>query len=448
MELSVVVPTLNGRDQLAVCLDALAEHAPDAEVVVVNGPSADGTTGMVRDRDDVDVLVEIADRGLNVARNAGIDRATGDVVALLNHGLSVEEGWQDALASGIAEADVVSGPTHRELKTGLTTESVETRTIKGRTVTYFNGDNASFSREILDALDGFVEGDHGVPIVGLTEIDGRDVGERAVRRGAQDFLVKGSLDGDRLWRAIRYAVERQAQVEELEQQARELRRQNDRMAFFNAVLRHDLLNGMNVIRGRAQLLRDSVDDEERDHVEALLEWSDSLVDLTEKVRAVLDSVTEGEERDRQPVDLAPVVAGEAERVRGMAEGVTVTVDVPAEATVLADDLLGDVIGNLMTNAVEHNDPDGLTVTASASVADDTVTLSIADDGAGLPATEHATLFERGESGTASNGSGFGLHFVDVMVDTYGGDVRAGESDAGGAEFVLTLPRADTAGQNI
>ena len=302
--------------------------------------------------------------------------------------------------------------------------------------------------EGLDALDRFLEGDHGVPFVALTEIDGRDVGERAVRRGAQDFLVKGSLDGDRLWRAIRDAVERQAQVEELEQRARELRRQNDRMAFFNAVLRHDLLNGMNVIRGRAQLLRDSVDDEERDHVEALLEWSDSLVDLTEKVRAVLDSVTEGEERDRQPVDLAPVVAGEAERVRGMAEGVTVTVDVPAEATVLADDLLGDVIGNLMTNAVEHNDPNGLTVTVTASVADDTVTLSIADDGAGLPATEHATLFERGESGTASNGSGFGLHFVDVMVDTYGGDVRAGESDAGGAEFVLTLPRADTAGQNI
>ncbi|MFD1586881.1 glycosyltransferase family 2 protein [Halorientalis brevis] len=157
MKLSVVVPTLNGRDQLAGCLDALAEHAPDAEVVVVNGPSADGTTGMVRDRDDVDVLVEIADRGLNVARNAGIDRATGDVVALLNHGLSVEEGWTDALVSAIAEADVVSGPTHRELKTGLTTESVETRTIKGRTVTYFNGDNAAFSRAALDALDGFDE---------------------------------------------------------------------------------------------------------------------------------------------------------------------------------------------------------------------------------------------------------------------------------------------------
>ena len=53
MQLSVVVPTLNARDRLAATLDGLASHAPDAEVVVVNGPSADGTTGMVRDRADV-----------------------------------------------------------------------------------------------------------------------------------------------------------------------------------------------------------------------------------------------------------------------------------------------------------------------------------------------------------------------------------------------------------
>jgi len=157
MQLSVVVPTLNGRDLLRSCLDALAETVPDAEVIVVNGPSADGTTGMVRDRDDVDVLVELADRRLNVARNAGIDRASGDVVALLNHSLTVEDGWRDALADGIDDAPVVSGPTHHELKAGVTTESVESRRIKGREVTYFNGDNVAFTVDALDALDGFDE---------------------------------------------------------------------------------------------------------------------------------------------------------------------------------------------------------------------------------------------------------------------------------------------------
>jgi glycosyltransferase involved in cell wall biosynthesis len=157
MQLSVVVPTLNGRDQLASALDALAEHAPDAEVVVVNGPSADGTTGMIRERDDVDVLIELSARTLNVARNAGIDAASGDVVALLRYDLSVESTWREALERGLQNAAVVTGPTHRTLQAGMTTEDPERQTISGRDVTYFNGGNVAFRVDVADALDGFDE---------------------------------------------------------------------------------------------------------------------------------------------------------------------------------------------------------------------------------------------------------------------------------------------------
>jgi glycosyltransferase involved in cell wall biosynthesis len=157
MQLSVVVPTLNGRDQLATSLDSLAEHAPDAEVIVVNGPSADGTTGMVRDRDDVDVLIEISDRTLNVARNAGIETASGDVVAFLGHDLAIEETWRESVETGLAESDAVTGPTHRTLRAGMTTEEAEHRDIAGRHVTYFNGSNVAVRRDALDDIDGFDE---------------------------------------------------------------------------------------------------------------------------------------------------------------------------------------------------------------------------------------------------------------------------------------------------
>ena len=157
MQLSVVVPTLDGREQLARTLDALAEHVPEAEVVVVNGPSTDGTTGMVRDRDDVDVLVEVADRTVTAARNAGIEHTTGDNVALVDQGLSVTDEWYDALLAGLQTADVVSGPVHEQLRGGMTTEAVESDALAGRDITYFNGGNVAFSRPALDALDGFDE---------------------------------------------------------------------------------------------------------------------------------------------------------------------------------------------------------------------------------------------------------------------------------------------------
>ncbi|MCQ4332242.1 glycosyltransferase [Natronomonas sp. F2-12] len=156
MELSVVVPTLNDRDELRGCLDAVAAEAPD-EIVVVNGPSTDGTSGMVRDREDVDVLVEIDDRNVNVARNAGIDRARGEAVAFLDPMATAESGWLEAAEGGLSEAGAVTGPTHERLGAGVATDTVEDRTIGGRAVTYFNGGNVAFSRDLLIELDGFDE---------------------------------------------------------------------------------------------------------------------------------------------------------------------------------------------------------------------------------------------------------------------------------------------------
>ncbi|MFB6195846.1 MAG: glycosyltransferase family 2 protein [Haloplanus sp.] len=157
MDLSVVVPTLNGRDRLAANLDSLAAHVPDAEVVVVNGPSTDGTTGMIRERDDVDVLVEVSTRTDSVARNAGLEVATGDVVAVLQYDLVIEPSWLDGLRDGLASAPVVTGPTHRTLDGGMTTEESEHGRVGTRDVTYLNGGNVAFRRPVLDALDGFDE---------------------------------------------------------------------------------------------------------------------------------------------------------------------------------------------------------------------------------------------------------------------------------------------------
>jgi glycosyltransferase involved in cell wall biosynthesis len=158
MDLSVVVPTLNGREKLVSCLDSLAEHAPGVEVIVVNGPSTDGTSGMVRDRDDVDVLVEVADRNVNVARNAGIETATGDVIALVGHDLVIEPGWVEAIAAALESgASVATGPTHLTMQVGMTTDEEETRAVAGREVTFFNGDNVAFTRKAIEAVDGFDE---------------------------------------------------------------------------------------------------------------------------------------------------------------------------------------------------------------------------------------------------------------------------------------------------
>jgi len=194
MDLSVVVPTLNGREQLDDCLDALSEFVPDAEVVVTNGPSADGTTGMVQERDDVDVLVEVTDRNVNVARNAGLAVATGDVIALLSYHQAVESSWLRALEDAIAAGtSVVTGPTHRPLRAGMTTESPETKRVAGREVSFFNPDNVAMTREAVSALDGF---DESIEVGGARDAAHRLAGNGFAVEWREGMSVRSEFQAD------------------------------------------------------------------------------------------------------------------------------------------------------------------------------------------------------------------------------------------------------------
>ncbi|SER53430.1 glycosyltransferase family 2 protein [Natrinema salaciae] len=156
MELSVVVSTLNDRERLLSCLDALAERTPSStEIIVVNGPSSDGTTGVVRERDDVDVLVEISERNSGVSRNAGFELATGDVVAFLDGEYAIDHSWYSAIDESLDDGTaVVTGPV-----TGgpIGTELQSSRRIAGQTVSHFHGDNVAFERSVFESLDGFDE---------------------------------------------------------------------------------------------------------------------------------------------------------------------------------------------------------------------------------------------------------------------------------------------------
>lgn len=158
MDLAAVVPTLDSREQLAGCLDAFEEHAADVRVVVVNGPSTDGTSGLAKSHPVVDRLVEVAERNLNCARNAGIAATEAPIVAFVGQDSSIEPSWEAAVRERISpDTPVVTGPVHRAVTGGVTTEKPEEETIRGRRIRYFDGGNVAFRRSILTELDGFDE---------------------------------------------------------------------------------------------------------------------------------------------------------------------------------------------------------------------------------------------------------------------------------------------------
>ena len=96
------------------------------------------------------------------------------------------------------------------------------------------------------------------PIVVLSGLDDEAMAIRAVREGAQDYLVKGQADGKTLTRSIHYAVERKHAEDEragLAQARAEaeasLRARDETLA----TISHDLRTPLTSIRGLAQLLQ-------------------------------------------------------------------------------------------------------------------------------------------------------------------------------------------------
>ncbi|MBV0901293.1 hybrid sensor histidine kinase/response regulator [Haloarcula salina] len=282
----------------------------------------------------------------------------------------------------------------------------------------------------LETLDRATDLLAETPIIVLTGMSDQETALEAVRRGAQDYLPKGDLDGDRLVRALRYTVVRSRQQDRL-------RRQADRMEFFNSILRHDMLNGMNVIRARGEMLEAELGGQQGEFAATIVDWSDDIIALTGKVRSVLDTVSEQGITDVSRVELAPAIEAAADRARSMSDGCRVTVE-PVDVVVQADELLEDVFSNLFINAVEHGGDD-VTVSVTTTLDESSVTVRVADDGPGVSPAERRTVFRRGKKGTESTGTGFGLYFVDAMVDSYGGSIHVEDSDLGGAAFVVDLP---------
>jgi len=96
LRVSVVINTYNRAASLDTVLRALRRlNYPHFEVVVVNGPSTDNTTEVLRAYASSIRVGTCADRNLSVSRNVGIDMARGELVAFIDDDAVPDEDWLD-----------------------------------------------------------------------------------------------------------------------------------------------------------------------------------------------------------------------------------------------------------------------------------------------------------------------------------------------------------------
>ncbi|MFB6148353.1 MAG: ATP-binding protein [Halobacteriales archaeon] len=211
----------------------------------------------------------------------------------------------------------------------------------------------------------------------------------------------------------------------------ELNRRNE---VLNQVLRHNIRNDMNVILGYVRRIGTEVDDVDEELLEPLERKSREVIETSMVAREIQDLDADD---DSRPIDLIPYIENRVSIIRDTHPDVELQTDLPEQAWADVTPVFETVLDNLIENAIEHNDRSPRIDIAVETGADDTVTLSIADNGPGIPESEIKPI-TADESGIG-HGSGLGLWLTKWFVRQYDGEITFEENEPRGSVVTIELP---------
>lgn len=246
----------------------------------------------------------------------------------------------------------------------------------------------------------------------------------AAQRAVTERLAESLADSNRALAAA------QARLTETESMVR--------LGEMTAGAAHEMNNPLTVIRGRAQLLADTLEGE-RDRATAQ-KIALAAADLSDLV-TTLHQIAKPGEPEPSPTAVAEVVEGAAWLGAGAAG--RVCVDLPPEGLVahVDGDQLARALAELIRNARDWS-PEGIVrVRVQTTVPDDRLVIRVEDDGPGLSpkARRHAfdPFFSERKAG---RGRGLGLPLARRLVEQQGGSIRLEPGEHGGTAAIVSFDR--------
>ena len=234
-----------------------------------------------------------------------------------------------------------------------------------------------------------------------------------------------------------------------------LRENNEKMRQeFTANVSHELKTPLTSISGYAELIETGIAKPEdvqgfaqKIHVEAtrMLQLVNDILQLSK-----LDSASEtGNTPAMEVVDLLDVAKECVERQKLNARRAYISLSYLGESAPVrgSRDLLDELCQNLCDNAIRYNRPGGKVQITTACSRDGHCTLTVADNGIGIPKEAQSSVFERfyrvdKSRSKATGGTGLGLAIVKHIARIHGARIKLESQVDEGTTITVTFPTAD------
>jgi signal transduction histidine kinase len=219
---------------------------------------------------------------------------------------------------------------------------------------------------------------------------------------------------------------------------------------FVANISHELKTPLTSIQGFAQALLDGT----AQTPDATTRAAHVIHEEADRMRRMVDELLTLARLDagqlvmaQDLVEIGQLLRRSAEKLAPQARAAEITLETDAEGKLFVSgdaDRLAQVLDNLLDNGIAHTPAGGtVTMTARAQGKGQTVEVTVADTGEGIPAEALPRIFERfyqvDRSRRRSRGAGLGLSISKEIVQAHGGTIRAESVVGQGTRFVVRLP---------
>jgi signal transduction histidine kinase len=221
-----------------------------------------------------------------------------------------------------------------------------------------------------------------------------------------------------------------------------------------ADIAHELRTPLSNLKGYLEAINDGVIKPNKATIRSLNEEATALSLLVADLQE-LSLADAGELKiTKQPEDISKLISDTVtnSRPKATAKGLKLAVDLPNQLPLLNIDAhwIKQVLGNLLDNAIEHTNKGGR-ITVTANEQDKMVSISVSDNGEGIPAEDLPLIFERfyrvdKSRARTTGGSGLGLTIAKRLVEAHGGTITATSEVGKGSCFTFTLPKEQPTAQ--